>query len=76
MCLKFLGWFRFDLGPPFKVEEYQGVLDTYNDLYVPYYWSHLIIGISKQLTGNHVPQSFLVGSDLSFDSSLEVTFSP
>ena len=31
------------LDPSFKVEEYQGVLDTYNDLYVPYYWSHLII---------------------------------
>ena len=54
----FWGWFRFDLRPPPPLRS-NVVLDTYNDLYLPYYWSHLIIwrfGMSRQLTGNHVPQ--------------------
>ena len=33
-------WVGSDLTPPLRSNV---VLDTYNDLYLPYYWSHLII---------------------------------
>ena len=59
------------------------VLDTYNELYLPYYWSHFIIwhrglGCQNNLQENHVLENpiLVVGSDLSFHPSLEVTFSP
>ena len=62
-------------------------LDTYNDLYLTYYWSHLIIwhrGLEcqdievwnvKTTYGKPCAPILVVGSDLSFDLSLEVTFS-
>ena len=50
-------WVGSDVNPFFKVER-----DTCNDLYLPYYWSHLIIwhrgwGCQDNLQENMYPNS-------------------